>query len=321
MAEQTFEQQFDAMLDKRADGVTGLPVLDEGMVDETVSLPAAQYTDSSLSTFSRFVVVPMKTLFARIEAQVQRVTDAITTLTGLKEQVDQAVEDARDAASAANNAASAANQGEQQRQEAEQQRAQTEQQRQEAEQQRVQAERTRQDSWTSWFDGVKAEWTLLSDWIGNTKSSWESWFGASDSAGVRKTWSDWFNGKKAEWSNWAHNVTSQWDTIKTDAETATELATDAATEAETQADRAKGYADHPNIVGPNGYWMTWSETAEDPETGKAGAYVETDDYALGGATYPKFEIDPLTGDVTVDTDVSDEGRFEITDDGDLVLNY
>lgn len=312
MAEQTFEQQFDAMLDKRADGVTGLPVLDEGMVDETVSLPAAQYTDSSLSTFSRFVVVPMKTLFARIEAQVQRVTDAITTLTGLKEQVDQAVEDAQGAASAANNAANAANQGEQQRAQAEQDRAQTEQQRQEAEQQRVQAERTRQNSWTSWFDNVKAEWTSFSEWIDNAKSSWESWFGstASSVGSVRKAWSDWFAQREDE-----------WDGLKSDAQGATSLANNAANKAETQADRAKGYADHPNIVGPNGYWMTWSETAKDPETGKAGAYVETDDYALGGATYPKFEVDPLTADVTVDTDVSDEGRFEITDDGDLVLNY
>jgi len=66
-------------------------------------------------------------------------------------------------------------------------------------------------------------------------------------------------------------------------------------------------------ISDDGYWEVLNPVS--------GTYTKTTAYALGGATYPKFSIDPLTADVIVDTSVEDEGRFEINDDGDLVLNY
>ena len=194
-----------------------------------------------------------------------------------------------------------------------------------------------QAAWQAFFgetasdpNGVRSIW---STWLSAVQTAWNAFFGTSadDPTGVRKIWTNWFSdvqaawqaffgatadsptGVRKIWSNWFSGSQTEWVGLKVDAQTATNTANAAASNANTQANRAKDYADHQPRVSDNGYWEVWSETQQD--------YIETEDYALGGATYPKFSINPATLCVEVDTDIDDEGRFEIDANGFLILNY
>lgn len=88
----------------------------------------------------------------------------------------------------------------------------------------------------------------------------------------------------------------------------------AADRASEQADRAKGYADHPNKISDDGYWMAWDETA--------GDYVKTEYYARGGLDFPTFNVndEDMSLEVLVGRD-TDAGRYFIDDDGCLCVRH
>ena len=60
--------------------------------------------------------------------------------------------------------------------------------------------------------------------ISTIQTAWNTWFGTSSASGVQKTWGDWFTGRQSE-----------WDGLKTDAQSATTNANTAATTANTAA--------------------------------------------------------------------------------------
>ena len=63
--------------------------------------------------------------------------------------------------------------------------------------------------------------------ISTIQTAWNAWFGTSSASGVQKTWGDWFTGRQSE-----------WDGLKTDAQSATTNANTAATTANTAATAA-----------------------------------------------------------------------------------
>lgn len=71
---------------------------------------------------------------------------------------------------------------------------------------------TIQQTWDAWFSDVLPT---------GVRSIWNTWFGTSDQEGVRKTWGDWFTERSTEWG-----------TLKIDAQTATTRANNAASSAE-----------------------------------------------------------------------------------------
>ena len=71
---------------------------------------------------------------------------------------------------------------------------------------------TIQQTWDAWFSDVLPT---------GVRSIWNTWFGSSDQEGVRKTWGDWFTARSTEWG-----------TLKIDAQAATTRANNAASAAE-----------------------------------------------------------------------------------------
>jgi len=71
---------------------------------------------------------------------------------------------------------------------------------------------TVQQTWDAWFSDVLPT---------GVRSIWNTWFGTSDQEGVRKTWGDWFTARSTEWG-----------TLKIDAQAATTRANNAASAAE-----------------------------------------------------------------------------------------
>ena len=83
-------------------------------------------------------------------------------------------------------------------------------------------------------------------------------------------------------------------------------------ECKKQTERAKNQADHPNIIGEDGYWMKWDEAT--------GEYAKTPYYSKGTVDYPTFEVN--TDEMELEVNITDgsEDRYELTDDGELVIN-
>lgn len=71
---------------------------------------------------------------------------------------------------------------------------------------------TIQQTWDAWFSDVLPT---------GVRSIWNTWFGTSDQEGVRKTWGDWFTARSTEWGS-----------LKVDAQAATTRANSAASSAE-----------------------------------------------------------------------------------------
>mgnify|MGYP004593561609 FL=1 len=94
-----------------------------------------------------------------------------------------------------------------------------------------------------------------------------------------------------------------------DAGAATLSANAAAGYANEQGDRAKAQADHPNIIGADGYWMRWDE--------KTGAYVRTDHYSKGSFDYPTFDV--VDGKLIACITEGDTDRFKLSEDGHLLV--
>lgn len=94
-----------------------------------------------------------------------------------------------------------------------------------------------------------------------------------------------------------------------DAGTATLSANAAAGYANEQGDRAKAQADHPNIIGDDGYWMKWDEAT--------GEYVKTDKYSKGSFDYPTFDV--VEGELVACITEGDTDRYKLSDEGDLLV--
>ena len=170
-------------------------------------------------------------------------------------------------------------------------RATEEQNRVKAESARAQAETDRKNAWTAWFEdsanGVKALWTA---WFTGAKNSFNSWFGATASAGIRGEVASWFTSAKGAWNSWfgtssTTGVQGSWATLKSDATNATKAANDATTASQKQTQSCKAATDlaeelnaHPQMQGRNGNWWKWNtETNE---------YEDTGIIARGGGMYP-----------------------------------
>lgn len=110
------------------------------------------------------------------------------------------------------------------------------------------------------------------------------------------------------------DVKEKSDKAVSDCEDASSAALSAADKANEQAERAKGYADHPNKVSDDGYWMAWDETA--------GQYVKTEYYARGGLDFPTFSVNDadMSLEVLIGRD-TDEGRYFIDGDGCLCVRH
>lgn len=78
---------------------------------------------------------------------------------------------------------------------------------------------TIQQTWDAWFSDVLPT---------GVRSIWNTWFGASDQEGVQKTWGDWFTARSTEWG-----------TLKIDAQGATTRANNAALSAESATSGAE----------------------------------------------------------------------------------
>ena len=78
---------------------------------------------------------------------------------------------------------------------------------------------TIQQTWDAWFSDVLPT---------GVRSIWNTWFGTSDEEGVQKTWGDWFTARSTEWG-----------TLKIDAQGATTRANNAASSAEVATSGAE----------------------------------------------------------------------------------
>lgn len=94
-----------------------------------------------------------------------------------------------------------------------------------------------------------------------------------------------------------------------DAGDATLSANAAAGYANEQGNRAKAQADHPNIIGDDGYWMKWDEAT--------GEYVKTDKYSKGSFDYPTFDV--VEGKLIACITEGDTDRYKLSEDGHLLV--
>lgn len=107
-------------------------------------------------------------------------------------------------------------------------------------------------------------------------------------------------------------VETKMDDIEQRADTAIGAATTAAERANTAAEKAKSTAEHPNIISEDGYWMVWNI--------EKGAYDKTDKFSRGTVDYPTFEVNTDEMELNVKITDGNEGRYELTEDGELVIN-
>lgn len=100
--------------------------------------------------------------------------------------------------------------------------------------------------------------------------------------------------------------------IEQRADTAIGAATTAAGNAKTQADRAKSTAEHPNIISEDGYWMVWNV--------EKGAYEKTDKFSRGTVDFPTFDVNTDEMELNVKITDGNENRYELSKDGELMVN-
>lgn len=81
---------------------------------------------------------------------------------------------------------------------------------------------------------------------------------------------------------------------------------------EEATDLAAEVCANPPRINERGYWEIFDTNS--------GTYVETPNYALGGATYPIFGVDD-EGFIYVESTEDDAERFSVDEDGFLVVNF
>lgn len=134
----------------------------------------------------------------------------------------------------------------------------------------------------TWFGATAAAGIrkTVSDWLTSVQTAWSNWFGADANSGVRKIWSDWFSSVQTAWTTWfgsdaTSGVQKQWSDTKADAVAATNRAN-------TAAGLCEDWNDHPPYVadgtqqkpGDANYWYTYDITTEQYVK---GPYAKGDD--------------------------------------------
>lgn len=120
----------------------------------------------------------------------------------------------------------------------------------------------------------------VSDWLTSVQTAWSNWFGADANSGVRKTFNDWFTLTQGIWTTWfgsdnTEGVQKEWTDLKADATAAT-------TRANTAAGLCEQWNGHPPYVadgsvshpGDANYWYLYNITTEQYVK---GPYAKGDD--------------------------------------------
>ena len=97
-----------------------------------------------------------------------------------------------------------------------------------------------------------------------------------------------------------------------DAQAATAISLQQTSKCKSATDKATEAATNPPRINAQGYWEIYNATT--------GKYVATNNYALGGATYPVFGVDD-EGFIYVESTEDDAERFSVDEDGFLVVNF
>ena len=105
----------------------------------------------------------------------------------------------------------------------------------------------------------------VSDWLSSVQDAWTVWFSDTLITGVRKIWDTWFGGVQGEWTTWfgaddTSGVQKQWKDTKTDAATAT-------TRANTAAAICEDWNENPPYIGDGttgdlNYWYLYDAKTE-----------------------------------------------------------
>lgn len=184
---------------------------------------------------------------------------------------------------------------------------------------------------------LKTTVATINGWYAGVQSAWNTWFGATANAGVRKTWNDWLSGVQTAWSTWfgtssANGVQKEWADLSADAaadhtragqdhSTASNDHTQASAD-HTTAESDHGYAaaDHTEWVGEDGESGMKKDIEDATENANtAAASVETELSKLTGDLYPRFEVN-VPSMMLVVHHVDQEGRFTIDTGGYLHVN-
>jgi len=102
---------------------------------------------------------------------------------------------------------------------------------------------------------VMAKMTVFATYASNAaaaiQATWNTWFGADDNSGIRKTWGDWYSEAQTDWAAFfgassSQGVQGEWGTLKSDAQQATQAANQAAGRVETAISGANTARDAAN---------------------------------------------------------------------------
>lgn len=253
---------------------TKVPVIsEEDEIDETMSIPGVKYsTDPTLTNNAEpenFVQLHLAALFGKINTMLQNVRDAITALTTLKGQTEQARDAANEKAGLANSKATAANT----------------------------AAENANSIWNtvkSWFLGTnnngfkneaenflstarEQESGRVTEYAGLKRDAQSATSAANTAAGNANEKAGLANEKanlaneKAGLANEKANLANEKAGL---ANEKASLANEKALYAERQGDRAKAFNDNPMDLRDDGYIWVWDETVDNGD-GTVGAMVRT----------------------------------------------
>jgi len=102
---------------------------------------------------------------------------------------------------------------------------------------------------------VMAKMTVFATYASNAaaaiQATWNTWFGADDNSGIRKTWGDWYSEAQADWAAFfgassSQGVQGEWGVLKSEAQQATQAANQAAGRVETAISGANAARDAAN---------------------------------------------------------------------------
>ena len=124
--------------------------------------------------------------------------------------------------------------------------------------------RTDFDTWFGETENAGIRKTV-SDWFADIQMTWSNWFGADAGSGIRKTFSDWFEQIQQAWTSWfgrdaTEGVQKDWADTKADA-------TEATSRANTAAEVCEAWNTNPPYIG-NGttgdlnYWYLYDLTTQ-----------------------------------------------------------
>lgn len=93
----------------------------------------------------------------------------------------------------------------------------------------------------------------VADWLASVQQAWTQWFSDTLATGVRKIWNDWFSARQSDWSTLADNAT-----------TATNRANNAAAHSEELNDHPAYIADSTaEKPGDLNFWYIWNHESQE----------------------------------------------------------